>query len=181
MVLLVLTEPALAQTQDSVSVSEPSVVPQAHLSFQISSGLAANAASGGNVLWDVTLMLGTPVFHNTGILWVGIVPTLVPQSVGDEAAADGFTPLVVEYEYEFGSSFARVVSAMPFLYANAGIGPQFGDRSNHGVFQAVMGSAGAGLRDGARSGFFGQLGITYNNVPISNAREFLILNAGIFF
>ncbi len=174
--LLMLTEPALAQTQDSASVMEPSSTLQSHLSFQISSGLGANAASGGNVLWDVKLMLGTPVFHNNGILYVGIVPTLVPQTLGDEAAADGFTPLVVEYEYNL-----RASSAMPFLYANAGIGPQFGDRSNHGVFQAAMCSAGVGLRDGAPSGFFGQLGITYNNVPISNAREFLILNAGVFF
>jgi hypothetical protein len=179
--LLVLTEPALAQTQDSASMMEPVVRPQSHLAFQISSGLAANTASGGNVLWDVKLMLGTPVFHNTGVVWVGIEPTLVPQSLGDEAAADGFTPMVVEYEYELGASAAVASSTMPFLYANAGIGPQFGDRSNHSLFQAVMCSAGAGLRDGARSGFFGQLGITYNNVPISNARVFLILNAGIFF
>jgi hypothetical protein len=175
LVLLVLAEPALAQAQDSVSAIASAVRPQAHLSFQISSGLGANAASGGNVLWNVTLMLGTPILNND-MLWVGIVPTMVPQSLGDETAADGFTPLVIQYQYDF-----HAFTTTPFLYANAGIGPQFGDRSNHSAFQATMCSVGAGIRDGTRSGFFGQLGITYNNVPTSNAREFLIVNAGIFF
>ncbi len=176
LVLFTQPRPGLAQTKDSLQGSMPTIKTEPHLSFQLSSGFGANAASGGNVLWDVTLMLGTPIFNNDGILWVGIIPTLVPEAIGDEAAADGFTPFVIEYEHDFHGS-----SVMPFVYANAGVGPQFGDRSNNRLFQAAMCSAGAGIRDGAGSGFFGQLGITYNNVPITNAREFLILNAGIFF
>jgi hypothetical protein len=172
---------ASAQTKDSSLVASSEVKVQQRVSFQLSSGLGYTPASGGNVLWDVQLMLGTPVFNNDGILWVGIVPTMVPQRLGDEAAVDGFTPLVVEYEHDFRASMSILSTTMPFLYANAGAGPQFGDRSNHSLFQAVMFSAGAGIRDGTRSGFFGQAGLTYNNVPLTNSRVFLLLNGGIFF
>jgi hypothetical protein len=183
LLLALFTRPssASAQTKDSSLVALSEVKPQPHLSFQLSSGLGYAPAKGGNVLWDVQFMLGTPVFGSDGMVWIGIVPTMVPQSIGDESAVDGFTPFVVEYEYDFRASFSIPSTATPFLYANAGAGPQFGDRSNHSLLQAVMCSAGAGIRSGTGSGFFGQLGITYNNVSSMSSPVFLILNAGIFF
>jgi hypothetical protein len=181
--LVLFTQPgsASAQMNDSFLVASPEGKAQPHLSFQLSSGLGYAPANGGNVLWDVQLMLGTPVFHHDGMLWVGIIPTMVPQSLGDENAVDGFVPFVVEYEYDFHASLSISPAMMPFLYANAGAGPQFGDRSNHILFQAAMCSVGAGIRDGVRSGFFGQAGLTYNSVPMTSSRVFLLLNGGIFF
>ncbi len=176
LVLVTQRQTASARVLDSLEVSSRPSMKESNLSFQLSSGLGYNPAQGGSELWSVKLMLGTPLFSTDGTLWAGIEPTMVPQSIGDENAVDGFSPFVIEYEHDFPIS--RMTT---FLYANAGAGPQFGDRSNHLLFQAVMFSAGAGLRDGGRSGFFGQLGVTYNNVPMTNAREFLILNAGIFF
>jgi hypothetical protein len=167
---------ASARVLDSLEVSARPPVEASNLSFQLSSGIGYTPVQGGSVLWSVKLLLGTPLFGTDGTLWAGIEPTMVPQSIGDENAVDGFVPFVIEYDHDF-----HIARTTTFLYANAGSGPQFGDRSNHLLFQAVMFSAGAGLRDGGTSGFFGQLGITYNIVPMTNAREFLILNAGIFF
>jgi hypothetical protein len=181
--LVLFTQPgsASAQMNDSFLVALPEGNAQPHLSFQLSSGLGYAPANGGNVLWDVQLMLGTPVINNDGMFWIGILPTMVPQSLGDETAVDGFAPLVVEYEYDFRAMLPIFSATTLFLYANAGSGPQFGDRSNHSLFQAVMCSMGMGIRDGARAGFFGQAGLTYNNVPSTSSRVFLLLNGGIFF
>jgi hypothetical protein len=182
MLLVLFMQPRLAsaQTRDSLFAAARAVNAQPRLSFQLSSGIGCSPTNVGDLLWTVQILFGTPVFHN-GMLWAGIIPTMVPQNFGDETAVDGFTPLVIEYEYDLGTSLPISPSAMPFLYANAGTGPQFGDRSNHRLFQAAMCSAGAGLRDGSISGFFGQLGITYNNIPARGSRAFLILNSGIFF
>ncbi len=182
MLLVLFTQlpPASAQTRDSVLAAARGVNTQPHLFFQLSSGFGASPTNVGDLLWTVQILLGTSVFHN-GILWAGIVPTMVPQNPGDEAAVDGFTPFVIEYEYDLGAPLPISSSTTPFLYANAGGGPQFGDRSNHHLFQAGMLSAGAGLRGGSTSGFFGQLGIAYNNVSVMGSRAFLILNGGIFF
>ena len=176
--LVLFTQPRTlsAQVKDTLFAFTQTAKEDPRLSFQLSSGLGYTPLSGGDVLWDVKLMLGTPVFSNGDMVWAGIVPTMVPASVGDEDAVDGFVPFVIEYEHNFHLS-----TTTPFLYANAGAGPQFGDRSNSHIFQAMMYSAGVGIRGGERSGFFGQAGVTYNNVPSTSARVFLVLNAGIFF
>jgi hypothetical protein len=178
LLLLLVTQrrAASARVLDSLEVSARPSMEASNLSFQLSSGLGYNPAQGGSELWSVKLMFGTLLFSTGGTLWAGIEPTMVPQSIGDENAVDGFVSFVIEYEHDF-----HIARTTTFLYANAGSGPQFGDRSTHLLFQAVMFSAGVGIRDGGTSGFFGQLGITYNTVPMTNAREFLILNAGVFF
>ena len=139
--LVLFTQPRTvsAQVKDTLFAVTQTAKEEPRLSFQLSSGLGYTPLSGGDVLWDVKLMLGTPVFSNGDMVWAGIVPTMVPASVGDEDAVDGFVPFVIEYEHNFHLS-----TTTPFLYANAGAGPQFGDRSNSHIFQAMMYSARRG-------------------------------------
>ncbi len=78
-VLVLFTFPRcpFAQANDSLGRSEPSIKTQSKLSFQLSSGLGGTPVGGGNVLWNVKLMFGTPFINEGGMLWVGIDPTMV--------------------------------------------------------------------------------------------------------
>ena len=168
---MLFTASIIGRAQDSVQPSGTSSITRAP-SILVSSGFGFSFSGIETVFWDAQIM--TPVWKITnGLLWIGIIPTLNPLSSGDEASPDGFFPIVLQYEYDLRSS-----SLIPYLFANAGSGIQFGDQSNHQLFQAAMASIGTGIRSQS-SGFLGQLGLTANNVP--HWRLFLVLNAGIEF
>ncbi len=145
------------------------------VSIQLASGIGASPLQIGNILWNAEVMFALPDLSDHSRLWLGIIPTMDPQATGDENAADGFVPIAIEYECDFSGT-----STTPFLYANAGAGPQFGDRSKHQLFQAVMSSAGVGIHNGKTAGFVGKFGLTYNTV-LQNSRVYLIFDVGIAF
>ncbi len=179
LVLASLVRPGLVAGQVKGTANTPA---PSGLMIHLSSSLGVAPAKFDDAVWGVKLMLGFPVFKGPNLIWIGIMPTMVPQDTGLGAALDGFFPVVLEYERGLGTSLAMSTSTTKlFLYVNAGAGPQYGNHLNHRVFQALMFSAGVGLRDGAPSGFMGQLGVTYNNVPPVAPRTFVVLNAGIFF
>ncbi len=179
LVIASLVRPGLVAGQVKGAVHTPT---PSGLMIHLSSSLGIAPTNVGDLLWGVKLMAGFPIFKGPNLIWIGIMPTMVLQDTGLGAALDGFLPVVVEYERDLGTSLAMSTSTTkPFLYVNAGAGPQYGNHSDHRVFQAVMFSAGVGLRDGISSGFMGQLGVNYNNVPPIAPRTFVVLNAGIFF
>jgi hypothetical protein len=171
--LVLMAHSAGAQPPARLPAPAARLMPATMPSIRIASGIGISP--DGSILWNAEVLFALPSISDHMRLWIGIIPTTNPEETGDENAADGFVPFTIEYEFELKRS-----GVAPFLYADAGAGPQFGDASNHSFFQAKMFSAGAGMTAGNTAGFIGKFGLTYNTV-LQHSNLYVVLNAGIDF